>query len=83
MAMAAGFLNVHLISSYQQRVERAVLGRVMSVMMFASIGLMPLSLAAAGLALKWSLSGMFAIAGALVLLVTTFAATHRPVREID
>jgi MFS family permease len=83
MAMAAGFLNVHLISWFQQRVERAVLGRVMSVMMFASIGLMPLSLAAAGLALKWSLSGMFAIAGALVLLVTTFAATHRPVREID
>lgn len=83
MAMAAGFLNIRLISWCQQRVERAVLGRVMSVMMFASIGLMPLSLASAGLALKWSLPGMFAVSGTLVLLVTTFAAAHRPVREIE
>src|SRR5262249_34416142 len=48
-----------------------VLGRVMSVLMFASIGLMPVSLAVAGVALKWSLPGMFAVAGALVLVVTT------------
>jgi MFS family permease len=83
MAMATGFLNIQLISWFQQRVERTVLGRVMSVMMFASIGLMPLSLAAAGLALKWSLQGMFAVSGALVLLVTMLAAAHRPVREIE
>ncbi|HEY4675558.1 MAG TPA: MFS transporter [Candidatus Angelobacter sp.] len=82
-AMASGFLNIHLISWFQQRVERAFLGRVMSVIMFASIGLMPISFAAAGVALKWSLPGMFAIAGALVLLVTALAAAHRPVREID
>lgn len=83
MAMAVGFLNIQLISWCQQRVERAVLGRVISVMMFASIGLMPLSLASAGLALKWSLPGMFAVSGALVLLVIMLAAAHRPVREIE
>jgi hypothetical protein len=55
----------------------------MSVLMFASLGLMPLSLAAAGVAVQWSLRGMFAGAGALVLIVTFFAALHRPVREID
>jgi hypothetical protein len=33
-----------------QRVDRAILGRVMSVLMFARLGLMPLSLAAAGVA---------------------------------
>jgi MFS family permease len=82
-AMASGFLNIHLISWFQQRVERVYLGRVMSVIMFASIGLMPISLAAAGLALKWSFPGMFAVAGALVLVVTALAAAHRPVREID
>jgi len=83
MAMAVGFLNIQLISWFQQRVDRAVLGRVMSVLMFAAIGLMPVSLAAAGLALKWSLPGMFAVAGALVLLVTALATAHRPVREIQ
>jgi MFS family permease len=83
MSASAGFLNVHLIAWFQQRVDRAILGRVMSVLMFAGLGLMPLSLAAAGVAVQWSLRGMFAGAGALVLVVTCVAALQRPVREID
>ncbi len=83
MSATAAFLNVQLIAWFQQRVERAMMGRVMSVLLFASVGLMPFSLAAAGVALKWSLPGTFLIAGVMVLLVTLFAATHRPVREID
>jgi len=83
MSASAGFLNVHLLAWFQQRVDRALLGRVMSVLMFASLGLMPLSLAAAGVAVQWNLRGMFAGAGALVLVVTFIAALQRPVREID
>jgi MFS family permease len=83
MSASAGFLNVHLMAWFQQRVDRAMLGRVISVLMFASLGLMPLSLAAAGVAVQWSLSGMFAGAGALVLGVTCIAALQRPVRDID
>jgi hypothetical protein len=83
MSASAGFLNVHLLAWFQQRVDRAMLGRVMSVLMFASLGLMPLSLAAAGIAIQWSLSGMFAGAGVMVLVVTCIAALQRPVREID
>jgi MFS family permease len=83
MSVSAGFLNVHLLAWFQQRVDRAMLGRVMSVLMFASLGLMPLSLAAAGAAVQVSLPGMFAGSGALVLVVTLVAALQRPVREID
>jgi MFS family permease len=83
MSASAGFLNVHLLAWFQQRVDRAMLGRVMSVLMFASLGLMPLSLAAAGVAIQWSLRGMFAAAGALVLAVACVATLQRPVREID
>jgi MFS family permease len=83
MSASAGFLNVHLFAWFQQRVDRAMLGRVMSVLMFASLGLMPLSLAAAGVAVQWSLRGTFAGAGALVLVVACIAALQRPVREID
>jgi MFS family permease len=83
MSASAGFLNVHLLAWFQQRVDRAKLGRVMSVLMFASLGLAPLSLAAAGAAVQWSLRGMFAGAGAMVLMVALFAALHRTVREID
>jgi MFS family permease len=83
MSASAGFLNVHLLAWFQQRVDRAILGRVMSVLMFASLGLIPLSLAAAGVAVQWSMRGMFAGAGALVLVATCVAALQRPVREID
>ena len=83
MSASAGFLNVHLLAWFQQRVDRAMLGRVMSVLMFAGLGLMPLSLAAAGVAVQWNLPGMFAGAGVLVLVVAFIAALQRPVREID
>ena len=83
MGASTGFLNVHLFSWFQQRVDVKLLGRVMSVLMFASVGLMPLSLVAAGVAVEWSLRGMFAGAGALVLLVTFVAALQAPVRDID
>jgi MFS family permease len=79
----AAFLNIQLISWFQQRVDRAVMGRVMSVLMFASVGLLPFSLAIAGVALKASITGTFLCAGAMVLLVILFAASHRAVREID
>ncbi len=83
MSLAAAFLNVQLIAWFQQRVERPMMGRVMSVLMFASLGLMPISLAIAGVAIRVSLEGMFVVAGATVLLVTLLAAGHRTVREID
>ena len=39
LSAAAAFLNIQLISWFQQRVDRAVMGRVMSVLMFAAVGL--------------------------------------------
>lgn len=82
MGATAGFVNVQLQTWYQQRIERSMMGRVMSVLMFAAFGLMPISLAAAGFAITWSMRGMFAIAGAGVLVVVAFAATQKPVRQI-
>ena len=83
MSCAAAFLNVQLLAWFQQRVERAMLGRVMSVLMFAAAGLTPVSMALAGVVIKWSLPGMFLIGGSMVLLMTLLTAMHRPVREID
>ncbi|HEX4066121.1 MAG TPA: MFS transporter [Acidobacteriaceae bacterium] len=83
MSGIVAFLNVQVIVWLQQRVERALIGRVMSVLMFASVGLTPLSLALAGVALKASLSGTFICAGVMVLLFTLLAASRRAVRAID
>jgi hypothetical protein len=83
MGAASGFLNVHIVAWFQQRVNRDMLGRAMSVIMLAAVGLQPFSLAIAGIAVTWSVAGMFFGAAALLLLVTTLAALHEPVREIQ
>ncbi|WP_446745166.1 MFS transporter [Silvibacterium acidisoli] len=80
---SSAFVNVQLIAWFQQRIEPAMMGRVMSLLMFSSVGLMPFSLAIAGFAIRWSASGTFLAAGAMVLLVTLLGAMSKPVREID
>lgn len=80
---AVAFESVELVAWVQQRVEPALMGRVMSLLMFASVGLTPFSLAIAGFTLKASVSGTFVVAGAMILLVTLLAASHHAVRAID
>jgi MFS family permease len=83
MAISAGLANVQISAWLQQRVEPAVRGRVFSVLMLASFGLMPVSLAVAGFLVAWSLKVMFMIAGGAMLMVTVFGALHREVRAIQ
>lgn len=83
MGLSAGVANVHIVAWIQQRIALEVRGRVMSVMMLALIGLMPVSLAAAGALVAWSLPGIFLVCGALVIVVCGFAALQKPVRQIE
>jgi len=82
MGASAGLTNVHIASWIQQRIEPAVRGRVLSVLMVAAFGLMPFSLAVAGLLVAWSLEWMFMLAGAVLLLIAVVAALQKPVRQI-
>lgn len=52
MSGIAAFLSIQIIAWLQQRVESSFMGRVMSVLMFASVGLTPLSLAISGVAFE-------------------------------
>ena len=83
MGAISGYVNVQLQSWIQQRVEVAVRGRVMSVLMLAAFGLMPLSLATAGILVGWSVAGMFALAGLAVVAMSAIGAMQRQVREIE
>lgn len=83
MSGVAAFLTIQIITWLQERVESSLMGRVMSVLMFASVGLTPLSLAIAGIALKVSVTGTFVCAGTMVLLVTLLAGSDRALRAID
>jgi uncharacterized membrane protein (UPF0136 family) len=83
MGSFSGFINIQIQAWFQQRVDRSVLGRVASLMMLSAFGLMPISMAAAGVAVSWSVKGMFLIAGTAVMTVSAFGATQRDVRAIE
>jgi MFS family permease len=82
MAMAAAATNIHLAAWIQGRVDPAVRGRVLSVLMLAGVGLQPVSLALAGVLAAWSLTGMFLVAGGAMLAVTAYGAARSSVRGI-
>lgn len=83
MGFGIGFVNVQFQSWIQLRVERALLGRVMSVLMFAAVGLIPISHAAAGLVAQWSLPALFIGAGALLFVASALALTGKAARHVD
>jgi MFS family permease len=83
MGTAAGMVNIHIGAWIMQRIDLAVRGRVASVLMLASYGITPISLAVAGFLVAWSLKLMFLLAGGLMVLAAAGAAFQKPVREIE
>jgi MFS family permease len=83
MGAAAGMVNIHIGAWVMQRIDVAVRGRVASVLMLASFGITPISLAVAGFLVAWSLKLMFLFAGGLLVLAAAGASFQKPVREIE
>ena len=79
----AGYLGVVLVSWLQERVEPALRGRVMSLVMFCVVALDPVSYALAGALVARSLTLTFVAAGTLMLLTTLLGALSGPVRKFD
>jgi MFS family permease len=82
MGATAGIVNVHIGAWAMQRIDADVRGRVASVLMLASLGTIPISLAAAGFLVAWNLKFMFLVAGGLMVLTAAGAAFQKSVREI-
>jgi MFS family permease len=61
--------NLHVITHVQRHVAQSYRGRIMSVIMFGSIGLTPLSIAATGALLRWTMQWTFSIFGAVMGLL--------------
>ena len=83
MGFGVGFVNVQFSAWLQTRVEHALMGRVMSVMMFAGFGMVPVSYALAGALAQWRLAAPFLIPGAFLALAALAALNSRAVRAID
>ncbi len=74
LGMGNGYIAILMFTWMQTRTPKAMLGRMMSMVMLSSTGLVPISQAISGAVSKWSLTALFAAAGALILLVTLWAA---------
>jgi hypothetical protein len=83
MGVGVGFVSVQFSSWIQVRVDRTMLGRVTSVMLFSAVGLIPFSYAIAGALAQWSLEGLFLIAGGLLIGGSALALTSSSARAID
>lgn len=82
MGISSGYVMILLITWLQMRIPPAMLGRMMSLIMFSSIGLAPVATAVAGAIIKIDLPGLFIGSGTLLLLVILFATINPAVRAM-
>ncbi|HSB65435.1 MAG TPA: MFS transporter, partial [Anaerolineales bacterium] len=82
IGLGNGVLEITMITFLQRKTPKEMLGRVMSMVMLAGIGLVPISQALTGAFIKLSLTGLFFGAGSLMLLVTVWMALQPLTRTI-
>jgi hypothetical protein len=73
LGIGNGYIGLIIFSWIQQRTPREMLGRMMSMMMLAGMGLVPISQALAGAITRWSLTALFVTAGGLILLTALWS----------
>ena len=82
VGVVMGYANLTIISWAQQRIPRALMGRVFSLILLGSVALIPVSQVLAGALVQLSLSGMLLGAGVLTTLLALGVAATRDVRAI-
>jgi len=74
LGLGNGYVTIILFTSIQTRAPKTMLGRIMSLLMLSSIGLVPVSQAISGAVSTWNLALLFVSAGGLIMLVTIWTA---------
>jgi MFS family permease len=82
LGVGNGFFSITLITLLQQRTPGAMMGRIMSLIMFSSVGLVPVSQALSGLIIKFSLEGLFIGAGMLMVGMAGWIAINPDARAV-
>jgi MFS family permease len=83
MGVAIGYANIVAVSWIQARVDHAMIGRVMSLVMLMGVGITPLSLAVSGALIDLDATALFVGAGLLILLTAAVSAAVGFVRLFD
>ncbi len=82
LGLGNGYIAITMMTWMQMRTPQDMLGRMMSLMMLASYGLVPISQALAGLASKASLAAMFAVPGAVVVCISGWMLFNPELKEL-
>ncbi len=82
MGTTMGYVNINFMTWLQRRVPEQLMGRVMSLTLFASVGIGPVSSALAGAIINVNLMLLFVGSGALLTIITLFTATMPVVRQM-
>ncbi len=69
MGAVIGYVDILMITWVQRKTPMNMMGRMMGMMMFASAGLLPVSFAVSGAVIRWSLPGVFIIAGGTMVVL--------------
>jgi len=83
LGIGNGVLAITLVTFLQRQTPKEMLGRVMSLVLLAGVGLVPISQALTGALITLSLAGLFAMAGILMLLVALWLAFQPAIRSIN
>jgi MFS family permease len=83
LGLGNGYIAIILFTWIQLRTPKAMLGRMMSLLLLSNTGLVPISQAISGAVSKWSLTMLFVGAGVLILLVTLWAAPKPELRTFS
>jgi MFS family permease len=78
-----GTLLIALMTSLQRQTPKEMLGRIMSLVMLASVGLVPVSQALTGALLKLNLTGVFLGAGGLMLVTALWLGLQPALKTAD
>lgn len=82
MGATMGYVNISFTTWLQRRVPEKVMGRVMSLLMFASVGVAPVSSTLAGFMINTSLTWMFVGAGVLMNVVVLLSLMPPTIRRM-
>jgi MFS family permease len=80
--ISTGVVNTYAVSWLQRRTDPAMQGRVMSLVMLASMGLTPVAYAVSGAIADINPTLLFLIAGGMILLCAVGTASSRTVRSL-
>lgn len=83
MGAANGYVVIIFITWLQERTPQHMLGRVMSLLMFASVGLIPVSTALTGMFINWNATALFVGAGAAMTIIVLLTLTSPTMRTMS